>query len=189
MKPLFTGATCSAAVLAASMAVFAQATQNPSPPPPASGAPAAQEPAPAAAAQPEMTIVGCVQSEADYRRAKSAGAGGAAGTGVGTGNEFVLVAAPASTGATASAERPATPEAVGTSGTTGEAYELTGAAEGELAQHVGKKVEIVGKLKKADDLGAAAAARPAPGSQELNLKEFEVISVRESTGSCPPSQK
>ena len=53
MKRLITGATCSAAVLAMSMAVFAQATQQPTAPP-AGGAPAAQEPAPAAA-QPQMT--------------------------------------------------------------------------------------------------------------------------------------
>jgi hypothetical protein len=140
-----------------------------------------------------MTIVGCVQREADYRRAKSAGAGGAAGTGVGAANEFVIVNATVSTGATASADRPAPEGAVGTSGAAGEAYELTGPGEGQAEQHVGKKVEIVGKIK---DSAEGAAARPAtpggkvdPMGQDLNLKEFEVVSVREASGSCPPAQK
>ena len=191
MKRLITGATCSAAVLAMSMAVFAQATQQPTAPP-AGGAPAAQEPAPAAA-QPQMTIVGCVQREADYRRAKSAGAGGAAGTGAGAGNEFVVVNATISTGATASAERPATPEAVGTSGAAGEAYELTGPGEGQAEQHVGKKVEIVGKIKDSAEGAAAQPATPGgkvdPAGQDINLKEFEVVSVREASGSCLPAEK
>ena len=38
----------------------------------------------------EITVSGCVQREADYRKTQDAGRGGVAGTGVGTGNEFVL---------------------------------------------------------------------------------------------------
>jgi hypothetical protein len=155
-----------------------------------------------------MTLVGCVQREADYRQAKAAGRGGAAGTGAGVGNEFVLVAASPSTSAAAN---PATPEAVGTSGSAGDAYEVTGTGEGQLEQYVGRRVEVVGKVKE----GASAertkvtvgAAEPSPGApgapekkptmerpggldiagQDLNLREIEVLSVREAEGSCPPA--
>jgi len=184
MKPLFTGATCSAAVLALSMAVFAHTTQTPAPQAPSPSTPAAQEPAKTADAQPSATIIGCVQREADYRRAKNAGGGGVAGTGVGTGNEFVLVNA--SMGAAAGSTSPT--GAVGTSGVAAgsEAFELTGPGESKLEQYVGRRVEIAGKMKAA----AAASDRPSPPpvdikGQDLNLKEFEVVSVREAAGSCP----
>src|SRR5688572_11914416 len=150
MKQLLTGATCSAAVLALSMAVFAETTQNPAQTPAAAAAETAQETPRASAARP-MTLVGCVQRESDYRRAKGSGAGGAAGTGVGVGNEFVLVTAliatepsPAAASPAGTAGTPSSPTAaVGTSGAAS-AYELTGSGEGQLAQYVGKRVEIIG---------------------------------------------
>ena len=36
-------------------------------------------------------MAGCIESEADYRKARNLGRGGTAGTGVGVGNEFVLI--------------------------------------------------------------------------------------------------
>jgi hypothetical protein len=141
----------------------------------------------------QMTITGCVQREADYRSAKDAGKGGVAGTGVGAGNEFVLVNASAkSAGATA-----------GTAGTSGggastardTAYELTGSNEGQASAFVGKRVEITGTLKAAETsaagrpTGGATAGEPPRGvdvmSKDLKLRELEVSSVREATGSCP----
>jgi hypothetical protein len=200
------------------MAVFAQTTEPRTPretQPPTSSV-NAQEPAkPAEApkdAQSQMTLVGCVQREAEYRQAKAVGRGGAAGTGAGVGNEFVLVAASRSTSGAPPAN-PATPEAVGTSGSAGDAYELTGSSEGQLEQYVGRRVEIVGTVKE----GASAertrvtvgAAEPSPGApgaperkpvmerpggldvagQDLNLREIEVLSVREAEGSCPAGGK
>lgn len=215
MKKLIAGGTCSAAVFAMSMVVFAQATPSPTQSPAA--APAAQEAA--SASEASLTLVGCVQPEADYRRAKNAGGGGVAGTGAGVANEFVLVnASPKAAGESAAAATPA--EAVGTSGAAGEAYELTGSGEGQLQQYVGKRVEIVGKMKDAagashapavtaggaasatGSTGAAAGSatgsasgRPAPTGgvdvmgQDLRLKEFEVASVREASGTCPASRQ
>ena len=185
MKKLFTGGICSAVVLASGMAVFAQ--QPPAPPTAGSAPPAAQEPAPPSAAQ-QMTVTGCVQREADYRRSKDAGKGGVANTGVGAGNEFVLVGASAAGAAASASPRPS--ETVGTSGAAGDAYELTGSGEGQLEQYVGKKVELVGK-PKAMGPGGAAANRPAQAAEEavgkdLKLREFEVISVRAAAGECAP---
>jgi len=38
-----------------------------------------------------VRVAGCIQSEADYRKARNLGRGGTAGTGVGVANEFVLI--------------------------------------------------------------------------------------------------
>jgi hypothetical protein len=133
---------------------------------------------------------GCIQSEADYRKAQNLGRGGAAGTNVGVGNEFVLVDAKmSSTGTAASADA-----ATGTSGAAAQAYELTGTNEGKASQFVGKRVEITGTLKPGETAGAAATGGPTAGApprgidvagEDLKLREVEVASVREMTGTCP----
>src|SRR5688572_20579467 len=137
------GAGC-AALLA--LAVAASAQQPPTQPPSASST--------ASPAQ-ELTVTGCVQREADYRRARDAGGGGAAGTGVGVDNEFVLI------NASIGSAGLATP--TGTSGTapSSAAYEMTGPNEGKLADHVGKRVEIRGKLKAAE---TTASGQPTGGA-------------------------
>jgi len=57
----------------------------------------------------------------------------------------------------------ATGTATGTSGApataAGQAFEITGANESQLAQYVGQRVEITGKLKKAEVGPAGATAR------------------------------
>jgi hypothetical protein len=150
----------------------------------------------------QVTIVGCVQREADYRRDHNLGRGGAVGTGMGVGNEFVLVNASTSTGATSG-----TPTGVGTAGTptgtaggastastTSDAYELTGKNESQVEQYVGRRVEIVGRLKAGETgamgpTGGATAGAPPKGidvtSPDLKLRELEVTSVRETSGTCP----
>jgi hypothetical protein len=135
----------------------------------------------------EITVSGCVQREADYRKAHDAGRGGVAGTGVGTGNEFVLVDASSS----------ASGSSASTTGTSGSAaaYELTGPNEGKVESYINKRVEITGKLKPAEvsatgaTTGGATAGEPPKGvdvtSKDLKLRELEVSSVRETTGTCP----
>ena len=142
------------------------------------------------APEQQVTVTGCVQSEADYRKARDAGKGGVAGTGVGADNEFVLVNASPAPGAAAP---------TGTSGSasgtvTGVAYELTGPNEGKLAQHVGKRVEIVGKLKASElgpagnPTGGATAGKPPAGvdvaSKDLKLRELDVTTIKEVPGTC-----
>jgi hypothetical protein len=139
----------------------------------------------------EVTVVGCIQREADYRRSRDAGRGGVAGTGVGVGNEFILINASM-----------ATPAPTGTAGATAPAentYELTGKNEGQAEQFIGKRVEISGKVKAAETTssgrptGGATAGAPPAGvdvtSKDLKLRELEVTSVRVSTGTstatCP----
>lgn len=158
-----------------------------------------QPPTSAAAQQPtaaaeQITVAGCIQREADYRKVQDAGRGGVAGTGVGVGNEFVLTnASPKGTDATGTTGAPPdTP--TGTSGAATVAYELTGANEGQAAALVGKRVEITGMLKAAEvqagaPTGGVTAGRPPAGidvaTKDLKLRELEISSIREVAGTCP----
>jgi len=189
-------------VMALGLAGFAQQpdpTAKPTTSPPAAQQKAEQQ-KPAEAAAQDVMIAGCVQSEAEYRRAQDAGKGGVAGTGVGAGNEFVLINASMAGGAaSADASGSKAGQPTGTAGVSAamSAYELTGANEGQLAKHVGKRVEITGKLKAAEigasgPTGGPTAGAPPRGvdvtSEDLKLLELEVMSVRETTGACPAAK-
>jgi hypothetical protein len=201
MRRLFAGGVSVTVALAFGIVAFAQApAQTPQPQTPTTTS-APQSPDKQSPGMESITISGCVQSEADYRRAKNLGSGGAAGTGAGVGNEYVLVNASTSSGSTASTG--ATPGAGAATGTSGgssaaTAYELTGPNESQAGQYVGKRVEITGKLKPAETTaggttGGATAGTPPRGvdvtSPDLKLREIEVTSVRESTGTCPSAEK
>jgi hypothetical protein len=166
--------TSAAALLTVTMAAFAQ-TSQPTP----SSAQAGND----SQSGTPITLVGCIQREADYRRATDAGRGGIATTGAGLGNEYVLVNA-SSAGASANTDATADCSAA----TGGEAYELTGKAERDLERHVGKRVELVGMLKRSDSnapvgTSGTTADRPSGGfdplGQDLRLHEVELTSVRE----------
>lgn len=136
----------------------------------------AQAPRPESSEQ-FITVTGCIQREADYRKATDAGKGGVAGTGVGVSNEFVLT------------------NTSGAAAWAGSAFELTGPAEEQAGQHVGKRVEIAGKLKAGDTNAAGPTGGPTAGappqgvdvaSKDLKLRELEVTSIKAATtGTCP----
>jgi len=162
-----------------------QTTYPPEQQAPRPSSPSTQTPAPSTqtsrASGAQVTVTGCIQSEADYRRSSGAGGGGVAGTGVGVGNEYILAnammsqaGASSSTGATGTA---------GASGTT--AYELTGPNEGRAATFIGKRVEITGTLKATDTAPAGGATANVPGSRDLKLRELEIATIKEATGTCP----
>ena len=122
-----------------------------------------------------VTVTGCVQGEADYRKTMDKGRGGTAGTGVGAGNEFVLTNA---TGGDAKET----------------AYELTGANEKLAAAHVGHRVTVTGMLKPAEvsasgkPTGGATAGTPPSGvdvlSKDLQLRELEVSNIKMLSADC-----
>jgi hypothetical protein len=178
MKARVSKGICAAGMLTLCTVAFAQEGGQPQKPQPGAGtAPGGQ-----------ITVTGCIQREADYRQARDAGKGGVAGTGVGAGNEFILSNASMKAGGDS-------PGAVGTTGAAASAYELTGSNEGQAAQFVGKRVEITGVLKPAETsasgkpTGGATAGQPPSGvdatSKDLQLREIEVTSVKEATGTCP----
>jgi hypothetical protein len=193
MKSLYSGGVCVAAAVALNMVAFAQTTASQTQA--ANTAATAQQTAP----DQQVTVIGCIQGEADYRRARDAGRGGVAGTGVGAGNEYVLVNASMSTGAAGAAgttgATAGTPTGTASAAGTGTAYELTGANERQAAQHVRQRVEISGKLKAAGvessgrPTGGATAGKPPEGievaGQDLKLRELEVGSIRSVSGTCP----
>ena len=189
MTPTFLRACGAVAALGLSMAAFAQTTgQQPAQPRTQTTTPASQQ---AGSADQTVTVVGCIQSEADYRKARNLGRGGTAGTGVGVGNEFVLIDAKMA----AAGAPPAAGAATGTTGAAAQVYKLTAANEGKASQFVGKRVEITGTLKPAETAGAArtggrTAGGPPPridvfAGEDLKLRELEMTSVRETAGTCP----
>lgn len=117
-----------------------------------------------------VTVVGCVQREADYRRLRDVGTGGVSSKGRGVGDEFVLIHA----FTTKDARSTAAGIPVGTSGapTPGEEYKLIGKNKEQVAPYVGKRVAILGAIKA----GAVGA-----GTQ---LQELEVTAVREVIKTC-----
>jgi hypothetical protein len=173
-KSMFTAGASTAALLALNLAVFAQA---PAPAQPPSQEPTAQAPA------RKVTVTGCVQSEADYRKAKNLGRGGAASTGVGVGDEFVIINASSTPASSPGA--PAEPAPTATAGAGGAAYEVTGSAEEQLKQHAGKRVEIIGTIKPAETTTGKPTGGVDPMGQDLRLPELEIATVRAATGECP----
>jgi hypothetical protein len=192
MKSLLTG-ICTTAALALSLSAFAQTPSQPQPPPsqpstPPTAQPPATQPRSMDATAEQVTLTGCVQSEDDYRRAKGMAKGGPASSGVGTGNEFVIV--DASKSSSASGARTPADAPAGTTGAAGSAFEATGSGEGDLKQYVGKRVEITGKIKRAESSapGAPPSGGTDPAGQDLRLQEIDIASVKAATGECKPNQ-
>lgn len=194
MEILRYGATCSAAVVMMSAAVLAQSPQGPTSTPSPTQA---QRPAPTSGAtsgEQTVTVMGCVQREADYRKAQDAGKGGVAGTGVGVGNEFVLTNATMGSGSATASGASAGAAASASANSSASAFELTGPNEEQAAAHVGKRVEVTGKLKAGEVGAGGATGGPTAGapprgvdvtSKDLQLREIEITSVKAATGTCP----
>jgi hypothetical protein len=93
-----------------------------------------------------ITVTGCVQKEADYRRTIANGKGGALGTGAGVANEYVLRSVETVSNATLNP--------TGTSARTyEEVYSVTGDLEHELGKAVGHKVAMSGYVEVAKSNG------------------------------------
>jgi hypothetical protein len=88
----------------------------------------------------EVSVIGCLMLEKDYRADLNAKKGGPLASGAGQSNEYVLVKAKP---AAANGERQTRTEAVATAGQQGD-YMLTGKPETELKAALGRQVEVVG---------------------------------------------
>jgi hypothetical protein len=115
-----------------------------------------------------ITVVGCVQKEADYRSQKSDGRGGAANTGIGVANEFVLRSAKTVDSTTLK------PINTGEGGYE-VVYSLTGKLEGEVQSSVGQQVAVTGYVERAN----------SNGTQKVkDLPMLNAQSWRKVGGSC-----
>ena len=157
-----------AAVALSSVAAFAQSSRQPETP---------------------VTLTGCIQKEADYRKTHDLGKGGTLGTGAGRNDEYVLINA--SKGAVAGLN-------VDCSFQSGpEAYELTGRREHDLAAYVGKVVQISGTMKEAKTRPLPSGEQAPTGGfdplkKDLRLFEVEVTSFQTpaaaAAANAPPQQ-
>jgi hypothetical protein len=130
----------------------------------------------------EITLVGCVMHESQYRDMYGPGLSGPRGPGIGVRNEYMLVDAhevkPGSSN-TAEATGPCPPAP----GTFPTAYEITGARESDVAAFLGQRVELSGIQKEAKvrPVGTSGNLRPTGGfdplGHELHLFEVEIASV------------
>jgi hypothetical protein len=114
-----------------------------------------------------VSLIGCIQREADYRRQHDSGKGGFLGFGGGLGNEYVLINTSGRGSRDCATAR------------GGEAYELTGSEEGDLKPFVGQRVAITG-MRKAAEIDTVTG-RPTGGRQagyDLRLFEVDVDSFR-----------
>lgn len=105
----------------------------------------------------EVTVIGCVEPERDYRGRLNAAKGGPLASGAGQSNEYVLSSAkPMPADGSALTQK----EAVATSGQSGD-YLLTGQSERELKQAVGRQIHVVGVVEafKANDSAKEARDR------------------------------
>ena len=127
------------------------------------------EPPPAAGSsqQHEVTVIGCVEFEQDYRKRMVAGRGGVLGSGVGAADEFVLtnVRPPQSTVGTSGRGNDASGPGQG-----GGVYTLTGPQEHNLKRDVGRQVEIVGTIEN--------AGKPSTGADLTDISDLPRIAIK-----------
>src|SRR5688500_5344708 len=116
---------CMVAMLSFWMTAYAQTTgQSPTQPASQAGSQRMEQARQAgdrSQTQEQITLVGCIQREAEYRQANQGGRGGTMGTGIGAGNEFVLINASVGKGSDAAQSTMPGSTPSGTSGTSGTA--------------------------------------------------------------------
>ena len=132
-------------------------------------------------AAPQVTLIGCVEREEDYRDRLSAGEGGVLGTGIDAEDELVLTRtrpAPEPVGTTGAADR--IPPAAPNSGAGGGVYTLTGPLERDLTRAVGRQVTIVGTMENAGERSTGADL-----TDVSDLPRIVVSSWRRVPEACP----
>jgi hypothetical protein len=140
--------------------------------------------------QHEMTttVEGCV-----YREQDIPGRAPNVAERAGVLEDYILVAS-TDASATAGATGTSGSSAAGTAGTAGSAtaakmYKLEHADDSKLSALVGKRVRVTGKadMEHGDKAatGAAQTDRTPGNPDKIELPEFEVTSITETTGTCP----
>jgi hypothetical protein len=130
----------------------------------------------AAAAKPaanEVSLIGCVEFESDYRQRMAAGRGGVLGSGVGASDEFMLTnARPASAGAGTTGTggaRSGGRSAAATPGAGGGVYTLTGPQEKNLKRDVGRQITVVGTIEN--------AGKRSTGAEVTDISDLPRIAI------------
>jgi hypothetical protein len=171
------------AVVCAGGVVIAQAGQAPQPPSQTPQSQTTPESKPAAA-QPSTTLTGCV-----YREQDVPGRAPNVAERAGVLEDYIL--------AEVTPNQPPSPTGTsGAAGTTGTAkavtmYKLEKIADEQLKAMVGKRVEVTGRIDAEAGDKPVTPATPsttqtdrAIGRDRVDFPEFEVVSIRETTGTC-----
>jgi hypothetical protein len=132
------------------------------------------------------TLTGCVYRESDVpgRTPNVAEKAGVL-------EDYILADAKASAASGATGTSGST-SASGAAGATAKMYKLERIADDRLSSVVGKRVEVTGRIDaEAGDQatgtsGAPSGADKSAGPDRIELPEFEVSSIREIEGTCPP---
>jgi hypothetical protein len=143
-----------------------------------------------------VTAVGCLQGEREYRRQHESSK--FAGTGYGLGNEYMLIDAVIggpSLQIEPITEQEAATDCATTSGGSGQAIELKGHAEPELAGMLGRRVVIRGMLLHTEhdvSVGTSGTYTPAPTDggwfnplrhdnklREISVESFSLVPVQQ----------
>ena len=135
------------------------------------------------------TVEGCV-----YREKDIPGRSPNVAERAGILEDYILVASadtagtPGATGTSGTATAGTMPPAAG-AGLAPRVFKLEHAADQTLSAMVGKRVRVTGKMdvEKGDTKAPAAApeADRSPGPDKIELPEFEVSTISETTGECP----
>jgi hypothetical protein len=154
--------------LAGGTATLTAENQNPTPAPPTT------QPGttPAFHLTPAQTIVGCLYREKDVPGREPTVVERA-----GVMEDYIL--ADASVGTTG--KPPATSKMY-------KMYKVEKIDDEKLKAHVGKKVEVTGRIEaEPDEVAPAAALKPdkAVASATIDLPEIEAVAIREVPGTCP----
>jgi hypothetical protein len=189
------GNSCIAALLSIGAVAFAQTTgQNPAGASGQAGSPTMTAPRDTqtgdrSQTQQQVTLVGCIQREAEYRQAAGSGRGGALGTGAGVGNEFVLVNAsmgsssgsPSAMGGTSTSPSSGTGTASATAGTTGTTAGTTAAGTTSTSPTTGAAGTTSGtastpspssSASSTSSMSGAGKAYALSGSREKDLEQY-----------------
>jgi hypothetical protein len=144
----------------------------------------------------EITLVGCVMHETEYRDTYGPGRSGPRGPGIGGRDEYMLVDAQEVTPGSPITVDPAAPCPPVVRAGFPTSYELTGPQEKSVAGFVGRRVELTGiqKRAKVEPVGTSGIRRPTGGfdplGHELHVFEVEIASVREPSpalAAAPPA--
>jgi hypothetical protein len=130
----------------------------------------------------EITLVGCVMYESEFRDLYGPGRSGPKGPGIGLRDEYVLVDAHELTSASQITTQDLAPCPTAPGVSPANAYELTGSNENEAAAYVGRRVQVSGIRKAANAETVGGVLEPTGGfdplGHELHLFEVELSSIQ-----------
>jgi hypothetical protein len=130
----------------------------------------------------EITIIGCVMYESEFRDLYGPGRSGPKGPGIGVRDEYMLVDAHEVTAGSPVSSQDLAPCPTAPGVSPANAYELTGPSEQEAAAFVGRRVQVSGIRKAANAESVAGVLRPTGGfdplGHELHLFEVELANIQ-----------